>query len=168
MSHPSDHDDGRRVLDLERALESESDSVRALRLVLEEAAAITGARYAAIGVLDEERLELARFLPFGVDAATEKAIGKPPQGRGVLGLLIADPQPLRLLDVAQHAGRYGFPPSHPPMRSFLGVPIMIDGEPWGNLYLTEKDGGGQFTEADEEVVVRLAHLAAIAIERESA
>jgi len=168
MSPRSDHDNLRRVLDLEQALASESDSARALRRVLEEARAITGARYAALGVLNEERLELAWFLPSGVDAATQQAIGDPPRGRGVLGLLIADPRPLRLVNVAEHPDSYGFPPGHPPMRSFLGVPIMIGVEAWGNLYLTEKEGGGQFTEADEEVAVRLARLAAIAIERETA
>ncbi len=158
----------RRVLDLERALGSESDPERALRRLLEEACLIARARYAALGVLDEERVELERFLACGVDAATERAIGRPPRGRGVLGVLIADPRPLRLRDIAEHPDSYGFPTGHPRMRSFLGVPILIGGEPVGNLYLTEKQGGHQFTEADEHAVVRLASVAASAIERERA
>ncbi|HTX12979.1 MAG TPA: GAF domain-containing protein [Solirubrobacteraceae bacterium] len=158
----------RRLLNLELALESESDSERALRLVLQEARAITCARYAALGVLDEDRAELERFLALGVDAATERAIGRLPRGRGVLGVLIADPRPLRLAEIAQHPDSYGFPPGHPPMRSFLGVPIMIDGEPIGNLYVADKEGGAEFTEADEHAAVRLAHVAARAIERERA
>jgi GAF domain-containing protein len=168
MSDPSDHCKDRRVLNLEQALASESDSEQALRLVLQEARVMTGARYAALGVLDEERLGLERFLSSGVDEASRRAIGKPPRGRGVLGVLIADPRPLRLGEVAGHPRSYGFPPGHPPMRSFLGVPIMIGGEAWGNLYLTEKEGGGQFTEADEDAVVHVAYLAASVIERESA
>jgi GAF domain-containing protein len=165
MSDPADHDALRRVLDLERALASESGCERALLLVLDEARVITAARYAALGVLDEERLGLKRFLASGVDAATRSAIGELPRGRGVLGVLVADPRPLRLVDVAHHPRSYGFPAGHPPMRSFLGVPIMIAGEAWGNLYLCDKQGGGSFTEADEEVAVRLAYLAAGVIER---
>jgi GAF domain-containing protein len=141
-----------------------ADSEWALQLVLEDARVITGARYAALGVLDDEGLELQRFLISGVDAAMRRAIGQPPRGRGVLGVLISDPQPLRLVDVSRHPDSYGFPAGHPPMRSFLGVPIMIGGRAWGNLYLAEKQGGGGFTEADEEAAVRLAQLAANAIE----
>lgn len=168
MRDRSDHEKLRRVSDVERALESESDPDQVLRLVLEEARAITGARYAALGVLDEERAELARFLALGVEAATERAIGRIPRGRGVLGVLIADPRPLRLLDIAQHPDSYGFPPGHPAMRSFLGVPIMIGGEPVGNLYVAEKADGAKFSEADEHATVRLASVAASAIERERA
>jgi GAF domain-containing protein len=166
MGDSADHDQLRRPLDLEQAVAAEVDSDRALRLVLEEARAITGARYAAIGLLDEERVELERFLASAVDAATERAIGHPPRGRGVLGVLITDPRPLRLVDISQHPDSYGFPPRHPSMRTFLGVPIMIGGEGWGNLYLTEKQGAGDFTQADEDAAVRLAWLAATVIERE--
>lgn len=166
MGDSADHDQLRRPLDLEQAVAAEVDSDRALRLVLEEARAITGARYAAIGLLDEERVELERFLASAVDAATERAIGHPPRGRGVLGVLITDPRPLRLVDISQHPDSYGFPPGHPSMRTFLGVPIMIGGEGWGNLYLTEKQGAGEFTQADEDAAVRLAWLAATVIERE--
>lgn len=167
MSDPSDHDKLRRVLDLERALASEPDSDRALRLVLEEARLITGARFAALGVLDVERLGLERFLTSGVDTATRSRIGELPRGRGVLGVLITDPRPLRLVDVAQHPRSYGFPAGHPLMRSFLGVPVMVAGEVWGNLYFSEKKDGGPFTEADEAAAVRLAYSAAGVVEREN-
>ncbi|MGP0037885.1 MAG: GAF domain-containing protein [Solirubrobacteraceae bacterium] len=166
MSDRSDHDKLRRVLDLEQALASESDFEWALRLALEEARVITGARYAALGVLDEERAELERFFASGVDAAANRAIGRLPRGRGVLGVLIADPRPLRLVDVSQHPDSYGFPRGHPPMRSFLGVPVMIGGEPVGNLYFAEKEGGGEFSAADEQAAVRLASVAASVIQRE--
>jgi GAF domain-containing protein len=166
MSERSDPEKPEWILDLKQTLASEADSDRALRRVLEEARVLTGARYAALGVLDEGRLELERFVTSGMDTVEERAIGEFPRGRGVLGVLIADPRPLRLVDLRQHPHSYGFPLGHPPMRSFLGVPIMIAGEPWGNLYLTEKEGGRQFTAADERAAVRLACLVAGAIERE--
>jgi GAF domain-containing protein len=168
MRDRSDHEKLRRVLDLERALGSESDAERVLRVVLDQARVITGARYAALGVLDEDRAELDRFLAAGVDADTERTIGRPPRGRGILGLLVADPRPLRLADISRHPDSYGFPAGHPPMRTFLGVPITIDGRPVGNLYLAEKEGGCEFTEADERAAIRLAAIAAAAIERERA
>ncbi|HEY2282927.1 MAG TPA: GAF domain-containing sensor histidine kinase, partial [Solirubrobacteraceae bacterium] len=154
----------RRLLDVGRALVAELDPETVLERILEEARAITGAQYAALGVLDEGRNELERFLTSGVDESTHRAIGNLPRGRGVLGVLIEDPRPLRLADVGQHPQSYGFPPGHPPMRSFLGVPIVIRGRGWGNLYLTEKQGGGEFTEADEESAGVLAQWAATAIE----
>src|SRR6185437_11550842 len=104
-----------------------------------------------------------RFLTVGIDAAAHRAIGDLPRGRGVLGVLIDDPRPLRLADVGEHPRSYGFPGGHPEMRSFLGVPIVIRGEAWGNLYLTEKAGGEEFTEEDEDAVVVLAQWAATAI-----
>jgi signal transduction histidine kinase len=130
--------------------------------VLEAAREITGARYAALGVLNQERTELVQFLTSGMDEDTHRAIGDLPRGRGVLGALIERPQPLRLSDVARYPSSYGFPAGHPVMRSFLGVPIVIRGQVWGNLYLTEK-AAGEFTEADEEATVVLAEWAAIAI-----
>jgi len=132
--------------------------------VLETAAELTGARYAAIGVLDEERRALSRFLTRGVDEPTHRAIGDLPQGRGVLGVLIDHPHPLRLADVGDHPRSYGFPPGHPPMRTFLGVPILVRGEAWGNLYLTEKAGGELFSPSDEEAAIVLSDWAAIAID----
>ena len=164
MSESPNHEKLRRLLDVRRTLASESDYERLLERVLEEGRAITGARYAALGVLDEEEVELERFLTSGVDAGTREAIGEPPRGRGVLGVLILDPRPLRLADVAEHPESYGFPAGHPPMRSFLGVPIMIGGEVWGNLYFAEKEDAREFSEADEQAAVVLAEWAAKAIE----
>jgi len=125
---------------------------------------LSGAQFAAIGVLNEERTGLARFLTRGVDAATHRAIGDLPHGRGILGVLITDPQPLRLHEVSADPRSYGFPAGHPPMNTFLGVPVIIRGEAWGNLYLTEKAGGEDFDEADEATAMILADWAAIAIE----
>ena len=164
MSESLEDDKLRRLLDVGRELASEPDSERVLERVLEEARSITGARFAAVGVLDVERIELERFLTSGMDADTRRAIGEPPRGRGVLGLLIVDPRPLRLADLGQHPHSYGFPEGHPPMGSFLGVPMLIGGEAWGNLYLTEKQGGGEFTDFDEDAAVLLAQWAATAIE----
>ena len=160
----TDDDRVRRLLDVGRTLIAELDPEVVLDRILEEAREITGARYAALGVLNEERSELERFLTAGVDAATHRAIGELPHGRGVLGVLIEDPRPLRLPDVGRHPQSYGFPPDHPPMHAFLGVPIVIRGEAWGNLYLTEKQGGGEFTQADEEAAVILSEWAGTAIE----
>jgi signal transduction histidine kinase len=152
----------RRLLDVGRALTTELDQRVVLDRVLEAAREVTGARYAALGILNEQHSGLEQFLTAGVDEATHRAIGDLPRGRGVLGALIDDPKPLRLVDVGLHPTSYGFPAGHPPMRSFLGVPVVIRGEVWGNLYLTEK-ADGQFTESDEEAAVILADWAAIAI-----
>jgi signal transduction histidine kinase len=154
----------RRLLEVGRTLVAELDPEAVLDRILDEAREITGARYAALGVMNEERSELERFKTVGVDGATHRAIGELPHGRGVLGVLIEDPRPLRLPDVGRHPQSYGFPPGHPPMHGFLGVPIVIRGEAWGNLYLTEKHGGGEFTEDDEEAAVILADWAGTAIE----
>jgi signal transduction histidine kinase len=153
-----------RLLDVGRSVLSELDLDAVLDRVLETAADLTGARYAAIGVLDEERRGLSRFLTRGVDESTHRAIGDLPQGRGVLGVLIDHPHPLRLADVGDHPRSYGFPPGHPPMRTFLGVPILVRGEAWGNLYLTEKVAGEEFSASDEEAAVVLSDWAAIAID----
>jgi signal transduction histidine kinase len=153
-----------RLLEVGRGVLSELDLDVVLDRVLDTAMELTGAQYAAIGVLDEERRALARFLTRGADEAMHRAIGDLPQGRGVLGVLIDHPHPLRLVDVGDHPRSYGFPPGHPPMRTFLGVPILVRGQAWGNLYLTEKAGGEAFSELDEEAVVVLADWAAIAIE----
>src|SRR4051812_27252999 len=152
-----------KLIEVGRSLLSELDLDTLLSRILDVAREVTGARYAALGILDERRERLAQFLPAGVDAATHADIGDLPRGRGVLGVLISDPRPLRLRDVGTHPQSYGFPLGHPPMTSFLGVPIMIDGEAWGNLYLTEKAGGQQFSDEDEEATVILADWAAIAI-----
>jgi signal transduction histidine kinase len=152
----------RRLLDVGRKLVAKLDVEELLDQILEAAREITGARYAALGVLNERRSELERFITAGIDPDARRAIGGLPRGRGVLGVLIDDPRALRLSDVGRHPQSYGFPDGHPPMDSFLGVPILIRGEPWGNLYLTEKDGG-EFTEADEQAVGVLADWAATAI-----
>ncbi|HET6551605.1 MAG TPA: GAF domain-containing sensor histidine kinase [Solirubrobacter sp.] len=152
----------RRLVEVGRSLVTVLDPEVVLERLLEVARELTGARYAAIGVLDEQRERLERFLTAGVDEETHRAIGDLPRGRGVLGILITDPRPLRLPDVGAHPQSYGFPLAHPPMTTFLGVPIIIDGQAWGNLYLCEKDGG-EFTADDEEATVVLADWAAIAI-----
>ena len=154
----------RRLIEAGRSLTSELDPEVLLDRVLGEAADITGARYAALGILDESRNGLERFLTRGVDPETHRLIGDLPHGRGILGLLIEDPKPLRLHDLGEHPDSYGFPTGHPPMKTFLGVPVPIRGRAWGNLYLTEKEGGGDFTAEDEESVGILASWAGIAIE----
>ncbi|MGH2856602.1 MAG: sensor histidine kinase [Solirubrobacteraceae bacterium] len=165
MSASAQDDALRRLLAIGRTLMAELDPEVVLNRVLDGAREVTGARYAAIGVLTLARNGLERFLTAGLDhAATLRAIGGTPRGRGVLGVLIEDPRPLRLADVSQHPSSYGFPPRHPPMRTFLGVPIVIRGEAWGNLYLTEKRDGGEFSSEDEEAAVMLAQWAAIAVE----
>ncbi len=165
MSIAPTEDRIRRLLDVGRILVAELDTEAVLDRILEEGRAITSARYAALGVLDEKRAGLGRFLTSGLDReAALHAIGELPHGRGVLGVLIEDPRPLRLEDVGQHPQSYGFPPGHPAMRSFLGVPIVIRGQAWGNLYLAEKQGGQDFTEEDEDAAVVLAQWAATAIE----
>jgi signal transduction histidine kinase len=153
-----------RLLAAGRAVVAELDLASVLEQVLSTAREITGARYAAMGVLDDERTGLRDFVTSGIDPEVHRAIGDLPHGRGVLGMLITDPHPLRLADVTAHPQSYGFPPAHPEMSSFLGVPVLIRGEAWGNLYLTEKEGGGEFDEADEESAMTLAGWAAIAIE----
>jgi signal transduction histidine kinase len=153
----------RALLDVNRTLMAELDADAVLRRLLDVARDLTSAAYAAIGVLSQDGTGLERFVTAGVDDATRAAIGDLPQGRGVLGLLIESPRPLRLDDVCQHPQSYGFPARHPPMRTFLGVPITVRGEAWGNLYLTERAGGEPFTDDDEEVAVALADAAAIAL-----
>ncbi|HYI17115.1 MAG TPA: GAF domain-containing protein [Solirubrobacteraceae bacterium] len=152
-----------RLLEAGRSLVSELDVEVVLERLLETARDLTGARYAAIGVLDAERRSLERFLTSGIDPAAHAAIGDLPRGRGILGLVIEDPRPLVLPDVGAHPRSYGFPAGHPPMTTFLGVPLMIRGKAWGNVYLTEKEGG-EFAPSDVEAVIVLADWAAIAID----
>jgi signal transduction histidine kinase len=152
-----------RLIEVGRSLVAELSLPHVLDRVLEVARELTGARYAALGILDEEKQQLEQFLTTGIDEEQRARIGALPRGHGVLGLLIRDPQPLRLEDVSSHPDSYGFPPDHPPMKTFLGVPVLIRGEAWGNLYLTDKVEG-PFTAEDEEALLVLADWAAIAIE----
>jgi signal transduction histidine kinase len=152
------------VLDIARSVLAELDLEVVLNRVLESARELTNARYAALGVLGDSRTELERFLTIGIDDCERESIGALPRGRGVLGELIAHPTALRLSDINEHPRSYGFPHGHPPMQSFLGVPIMIGGTPFGNLYLTEKDHDERFTQADEEAVTLLSELAGFAID----
>jgi signal transduction histidine kinase len=146
------------------ALSSELTLDAVLQRLVETAAELTRARYAALGVLDSSGKELERFITHGIDAETHAAIGELPRGRGILGVLIRDARPLRLHDIAADDRSVGFPPNHPPMSTFLGVPILLRNVAYGNLYLTEKQGGEDFTAEDEEVVTLLASQAAVAIE----
>jgi signal transduction histidine kinase len=146
------------------ALSSELSLDALLQRIVETAAEITGAHYAALGVIDRTGQALERFLTTGIDADTHAAIGDLPHGRGILGVLIRDAQPLRLHEIADDPRSVGFPPNHPPMKSFLGVPIVLRGVAYGNLYLTEKAGGEDFTDEDSELSQLLAAQAAVAIE----
>ena len=130
--------------------------------VVRGACRLTGARYGALGVLGDGFL--SEFLTTGLTDDERDAIGEEPKGRGVLGVLIDDPQSIRLRHLAQHAASYGFPPNHPKMDSFLGVPIRVRGEVFGNLYLCEKEGAEEFTAEDEELVGALSTAAGVAIE----
>ncbi len=153
-----------QLLEVGRAIVSELDLETLLRRVLDAARDLTGAEYAALGILDREKSGLERFLHSGIDEQARREIGPLPRGRGVLGELIRNPSPLRLKDVGSHQRSYGFPPNHPPMKTFLGTPVLVRGEAWGNLYLTEKEGGAEFDETDEQVVIVLAAWSGVAIE----
>jgi signal transduction histidine kinase len=154
----------RRLIDAGQSIVAQLDVDGVLEELLDIAREVTGARYAAIGVLAATRRELERFITKGIDPETHAAIGDQPLGRGILGALISDPRPLRLDRIAEDPRSYGVPEGHPPMQTFLGVPILVRGEAWGNLYLTEKADGAAFTEADEEAAVVLADWAAIAMQ----
>jgi signal transduction histidine kinase len=146
------------------AITSELSLDALLQRLVETAADITGARYAALGVIDPSGSQLERFLTTGVDAETHAAIGDLPRGRGILGVLIGEAKSLRLHELGEDPRSVGFPPNHPPMRSFLGVPILLRGVAYGNFYLTEKAGGEDFTDEDQELVTLLAGQAAVSIE----
>jgi signal transduction histidine kinase len=133
-----------------------------LRQIVSAARDLLGARYAALGVIGRDG-ELEQFVHVGMDDALVAKIGEPPRGRGILGLLISDPAPIRLASLSDHPAAVGFPPGHPPMGSFLGVPVRIAEEVFGNLYLTERVAGGEFTADDEQLAVALAAAAGAAI-----
>jgi signal transduction histidine kinase len=155
------------VLDVACGVLSDLDVDVVLERVLEAARELTGAEYAALGVLDRSQSEFERFITAGVDELTRRRIGAYPRGRGVLGELIADPRPLRLADVGAHPHSYGFPAGHPPMKTFLGVPVRVAGQVFGILYLTEKCDDQEFTAEDERALVRLAEFAGVAIDHAS-
>ncbi len=154
----------RTVLAVARDVLVDLDLEAVLGRVLDSARELSGASHAALGVLGESRRELERFITAGVDDATRERIGAPPHGNDVLGELIDEPRPLRLPEVSEHPRSCGFPPGHPPMKSFLGVPIMVAGQRVGNLYLTDKAGGEQFTDGDEVALTVLAEFAGVAID----
>jgi signal transduction histidine kinase len=159
----STRDRVRGLLEAVVAVGSQLDLEVVLRQIVEAATGLVSARYGALGVVGEAGT-LAEFIPVGLTEAEIAAIHHWPEGRGLLGELITNPRPLRLADIADHPSSFGVPAGHPPMRSFLGVPVRIRDEVFGNLYLTEKADGGQFDEEDESVVVALAAAAGVAIE----
>lgn len=153
----------RKAVTKATATASPARDVITLQRITQLAADLVGARYGALGVIGPDGM-LSEFYAVGIDRATHEGIGDLPAGLGILGLLIHDATPLRLHDLSTHPQSAGFPPNHPPMHSFLGVPIRIRGGVFGNLYLTEKRGGADFTERDQDVVLALAAAAGVAIE----
>jgi signal transduction histidine kinase len=154
----------RRLVASVLAVGSELDVHTVLDTIVRTSTELVGAKYGALGVLDETRTRLVDFLTVGIDARQHAMIGELPEGHGILGLLIVDPKPLRLPDLTQHPDSFGFPPGHPKMNSFLGVPIAVRGEVFGNLYLCDKIDGDLFDEADVELTVGLASAAGVAIQ----
>jgi two-component system, NarL family, sensor histidine kinase DevS len=154
----------RALIDAGLAITSELSLDALLERLVETAVSLTGAHYAALGVIDRSGTLLERFVTTGIGPDLRATIGDLPHGRGILGVLIRDAKPLRLPDLTADPRSVGFPPGHPPMKTFLGVPIMLRGTAYGNLYLTEKEGGEEFTDEDQEVVTLLAGQAAVAIE----
>jgi signal transduction histidine kinase len=151
------------LLDAVLAVGSELELTSVLQRIIESAVSLVDARYGALGVLDEAGTGLAQFITVGIDDETRARIGPLPKGLGILGLLIVDASPLRLADISEHPASAGFPPNHPPMHSFLGVPIRVGEQVFGNLYLTDKTTGEVFTDVDEELVLGLAAAAGVAI-----
>jgi signal transduction histidine kinase len=154
----------RQLLDAVLTVGSDLDLPAMLQRIVQTAVDLVDARYGAVGVLDKTGTRLAQFITIGIDDQTHDAIGHLPEGHGILGLLIVDAKPLRLPDLRDHPDSYGLPPHHPQMKSFLGVPIRLRDEVFGNLYLTDKTSAEVFTDVDEELVVGLAAAAGVAIE----
>ncbi|GAA4601989.1 signal transduction histidine kinase [Actinoplanes octamycinicus] len=154
----------RALLDAVVGIGTDLDLRSTLQRIVEAACALGGARYGALGVLAPDNRSLSDFITHGIDPAVHARIGDLPHGRGVLGLLITEPKPVRLPDIRKHPHSYGFPPHHPPMHSFLGVPVRTRDHVFGNLYLAEKQGAAEFSEDDEEIVVALAAAAGVAID----
>jgi signal transduction histidine kinase len=154
----------RQLLDAVMSVGSDLDLPAMLLRITQAAVDLVDARYGALGVLDDARRRLVQFITVGVDDEERAAIGRLPEGHGILGLLILDARPLRLPDLRKHPDSYGFPPHHPVMKSFLGVPLLVRDEVYGNLYLADKTTADTFTEVDEELVVALASAAGVAID----
>jgi signal transduction histidine kinase len=154
----------RALLDASVVIASDLSLDSLLERLVQVAAELTGARYAALGVIDPGGTHLERFVTTGIDEETHRAIGELPRGRGILGVLIKEARPLRLRELSDDSRSVGFPANHPPMHTFLGVPIVLRGVAYGNFYLTEKAGGGDFTDEDQEIVTLLAGQAGVAIE----
>jgi signal transduction histidine kinase len=152
------------LLDAVLIIESDVELPAVLRHIVEAACTLVDARYGALGVIDETGTTLSEFVTVGFDPETIEVIGNLPEGAGILGLLILDPTPIRLADLSEHPDSAGFPPGHPPMRSFLGVPVKIRDRVFGNLYLTEKQGASEFSDGDKELITALASAAGIAVE----
>jgi signal transduction histidine kinase len=164
MAAARESDRLRTLLETGIAISSELSLDAVLERIVEAAAQVTGARYAALGVIDRSGTALERFITTGIDEQTRTAIGDLPRGRGILGVLIREAKTLRLHDLQEDPRSVGFPRNHPAMHSFLGVPILLRGVAYGNLYLTEKESGEDFNEEDEELVTLLAAQAAVAVE----
>ena len=154
----------RSLLDAVVDLGTDLDLPRVLQRITDAACSLANARYGALGVLGPDGEVLAEFITHGVTDEERAAIGPPPSGHGVLGVLIKEPQPIRLPHIGDHPQSYGFPANHPPMESFLGVPVRVHDHVYGNLYLTEKVGADEFTELDEQIMVALAAAAGVAID----
>jgi nitrate/nitrite-specific signal transduction histidine kinase len=154
----------RQLLDAVMTVGADLDLGTVLRHIVESAVSLVDARYGALGVLDESGTRLNQFITVGMDDETYHAIGTLPEGHGILGLLILEPKPIRLPDLHEHPDSYGFPPNHPPMKSFLGVPVRVRDQVFGNLYLTDKTSAEVFSDVDQELVVALAVAAGVAIE----
>jgi signal transduction histidine kinase len=151
------------LLDAMLAVSSGLELESTLHRIVAASIELVNARYGALGVLGPDD-KLSRFIYIGIDDATRAKMGHLPQGCGVLGQLITDPRPLRLADISSHPASVGFPPNHPPMRTFLGAPVRVRDEVYGNLYLTEKASGEEFTAEDEVIVQALAAAAGIAVQ----
>ncbi len=151
------------LLAANRSIVADLDLSTVLRRIVDAAVGLAHAQYGALGVVSPEGIGLDQFIHVGMDAATVTSIGHLPEGKGLLGLLIEQPQAIRLDDLAAHERSVGFPEGHPPMRGFLGVPVRVREEVFGNLYLTRNDGE-TFTAQDEEIVEALAATAGVAIE----
>jgi signal transduction histidine kinase len=161
---PSPQERIERLVRATSALITEVSLEGVLRRVVKAAAEVIGARYAAIGVLGPGGWVMESFTTYGIDPELRAAIGAPPRGHGILGLVIREAKPIRLPDLTKHPDSYGFPPHHPEMRSCLGVPIIGGRGVFGNLYLTEKTGGELFTEEDEDIAILLTAQTAAAVE----